>query len=89
MVSGSAEWETYVNSLADCYAERLSRNMANSFLDDNSSASINERVDKLINDLSKVSVRKNNGYSIFLCKTINKMVFNINYELLIFNSIIY
>lgn len=63
LVSGSSEWESYVNSLADCYAERLSRNMANSFLDDNSSTTINERVDKLINDLSKVSVRKNNGYS--------------------------
>ena len=63
LVSGSAEWEMYVNSLADCYAERLSRSMANSFLDDNSSSSVNERVDKLINDLSKISVRKNNGYS--------------------------
>jgi replicative DNA helicase len=63
LVSGSAEWETYVNSLADCYAERLSRSMANSFLDDNSASTINERVDKLINDLSKISVRKNNGYS--------------------------
>ena len=63
LVSGPSEWETFVNSLADCYAERLSRSMANSFLDDSSDTSVNERVDKLINDLSKVSVRKSNGYS--------------------------